>query len=230
MIPIIQADWPAPVHVRAFTTTRIGGVSVPPYDTLNVAAHVDDHPAHVAANRAILREKLQLPSEPVWLAQAHTTIAVEASAFETPPCADASFTRDSDVVCVSMTADCLPVLVCDKKGTVVSAIHAGWKGLAMGILPLTLDKLGIPPEDTLVWLAARLGQMPSKCMKMCAICFYLREWALLSTLSLLVTGFCAICMPLPAPSAQSEGWWACTAVVCVPTQILSDSTPTVGMG
>ena len=139
MIPIIQADWPAPVHVRAFTTTRIGGVSVPPYDTLNVAAHVDDHPAHVAANRAILREKLQLPSEPVWLAQAHTTIAVEASAFETPPCADAAFTRDSDVVCVSMTADCLPVLVCDKKGTVVSAIHAGWKGLAMGILPLTLD-------------------------------------------------------------------------------------------
>lgn len=155
MFPIIPADWPAPKHIHAFTTTRQGGVSKPPYESFNVGMHVNDDPADVKANRCALRAIL--PSEPCWLAQEHTTIALEVAPFENPPRADASYTREKNKVCVVMTADCLPILICDKQGSVVSAVHAGWRGLATGILPITLDALGIPAKDTLVWLGPAIG-------------------------------------------------------------------------
>lgn len=157
MIPIIKPHWPAPAHVHAFTTTRVGGVSLAPYDTLNLGAYVKDNPDHIAQNRKIVCEALSLPSEPAWLAQQHTTVVLKAAAFDTPPCADASFTREKGKVCVVTTADCLPVLVCDKTGTVVSAIHAGWRGLAGGIVPFTLEHLNIAAEETLVWLGPAIG-------------------------------------------------------------------------
>ena len=155
MFPIIKPDWPAPKNVHGFTTTRIGGVSKSPYDTFNLGDHVKDNPGDVKKNREILRAKI--PSEPFWLAQNHTTIALEVAPFEVPPHADASYTREPKKVCLVMTADCLPILVCDKKGTVVSAIHAGWRGLAMGILPITLEALNIPVEETLVWFGPAIG-------------------------------------------------------------------------
>lgn len=157
MFPIIQPNWPAPAHVHAFTTTREGGVSQSSYVSFNLAMHVNDDPQAVAENRA--RLQTQLPSTPCWLKQEHTTLIVEAQAYPEPPLADASYSREANRVCVVMTADCLPILVCDRAGTIVSAIHAGWRGLAAGILPITLDKLGIPPEDTLVWLGPAIGPL-----------------------------------------------------------------------
>ncbi|HNA31254.1 MAG TPA: peptidoglycan editing factor PgeF [Thiobacillaceae bacterium] len=188
-------DWPAPANVRALTTTRAGGVSGPPYDSLNPASHVGDEPAAVAENRRILRQAL--PAEPLWLNQVHGTRVFELllptltlptrgeGTYTSPasgggregenpagptlsgpgpfqrgnitPEADASFTLLPGLVCAVLTADCLPVLFCDDAGTVVAAAHAGWRGLAGGVLEETVKAMKVAPDRILAWLGPAIG-------------------------------------------------------------------------
>jgi YfiH family protein len=148
-------DWPASAHVRAFSTTRAGGVSRPPYDSMNPASHVGDDPAAVAENRRILMA--DLPAEPLWLNQVHGNAVVERADGLEPPCADAAIAHEAGKVCVVMTADCLPVLFTDLAGSVVAAAHAGWRGLARGILEETVAAMKVPPEKIMVWLGPAIG-------------------------------------------------------------------------
>lgn len=152
----ILPDWPAPARVRALQTTRRGGVSLPPYDGFNLGSHVGDRPEAVAANRSCLAE--HLPASPCWLEQVHgTRVLALPPAGAGPWEADAAFTRQGRVVCAVMTADCLPVLLCDRQGTVVAAAHAGWRGLLAGILEQTVGALGVPGSQLLAWLGPAIG-------------------------------------------------------------------------
>lgn len=158
MIDVINPNWPAPPHVKAFTTTRLGGFSLAPFDTLNLAMHVEDSKADVSQNRALLQKKKQLPHAPLWLEQNHTTIVVDADKpFDAYPEGDASHTYLPGRVCAVLTADCLPLLITDTQGTQVAAVHAGWRGLADGIVPATVSKLKAHPKDLLVWLGPAIG-------------------------------------------------------------------------
>lgn len=150
----IIPDWPAPASVRALTTTRLGGTSAAPFDGFNLADHVGDDPAAVTANRALLRG--MLPAEPVWLRQIHGCRCIDA-ATATDNEADAAFARTPGVVCAVLTADCLPLLLCDTAGTAVAAVHAGWRGLASGVIEATLTALGLPGERLLAWLGPAIG-------------------------------------------------------------------------
>ncbi|HQT71691.1 MAG TPA: peptidoglycan editing factor PgeF [Thiobacillus sp.] len=134
-------------------TTREGGVSYAPWASFNLGDHVGDDLAHVAANRARLRQGL--PSEPGWLKQVHSASVVETGAGV--PQADASITRQAGTVSVVLTADCLPVLFCDRAGSVVAAAHAGWRGLADGVLEATVAAMKVPPADILAWMGAAIG-------------------------------------------------------------------------
>jgi len=158
----LRPDWPAPARVRAAMTTRGGGVSQLAFHSLNLGTSGDD-PAHVAENRRRLREALQLPSEPVWLKQVHGTRVVrlpggdEGATQGEPPEADASYTTEPGVVCAVQAADCLPVLFCDDAGQVVAAAHAGWRGLAAGVLEATVRALPAKPANLMAWLGAAIG-------------------------------------------------------------------------
>lgn len=148
-------DWPAPSCVRALMTTRSGGLCTAPFDGFNLATHVGDNPASVAANREALRA--WLPAEPLWLNQVHGLTVAEAGR-ESAGCeGDAAIARCHDQVCVVMTADCLPVLFCDIQGTVVAAAHAGWRGLANGVLEATVARMQKPPSEILAWFGAAIG-------------------------------------------------------------------------
>ncbi|MBL8451432.1 MAG: peptidoglycan editing factor PgeF [Zoogloea sp.] len=151
----IHPDWPAPARVRALSTTRAGGLGTAPYNTLNLGTHVGDDPARVAANRAILRQAL--PAEPCWLNQVHGVNVVEAGVEEGVPDADAAVSRQSGRVCVVMTADCLPVLLCDQAGSVVAAAHAGWRGLHGGVIEAAVQAMNVPPGQLLAWLGPAIG-------------------------------------------------------------------------
>ncbi len=153
----IEADWPAPPGVRAGVTTRLGGVSTAPFDSLNLGDHVGDDGAAVAANRALLEQRLGLPGAPCWLRQVHGTAVVELPAATAAPEADGAFTRQSGVVCAVLTADCLPLLLCDREGRRVAALHAGWRGLAAGVVEQTLDRLGTPAAEVMAWLGPAIG-------------------------------------------------------------------------
>ncbi|MGL6160047.1 peptidoglycan editing factor PgeF [Microbulbifer sp.] len=150
-------DWPAPKNVRAATTLRSGGHSAGPYASFNLGAHTGDDPGAVAANRALLRRELELPAEPQWLEQIHGDRAVEARADGLVRTADASFARAPGAVCAVLTADCLPLLLCDKSGTCVAAVHAGWRGLAGGVVRSALDALDCEPGELLAWLGPAIG-------------------------------------------------------------------------
>lgn len=150
-------DWPAPANVKTLQTTRHGGVSVAPYDSMNIGLHVGDVPHAVARNRQLLSSLL--PSEPVWLEQVHGTAVASADAAGCRVLADACIARKPGSVCVVMTADCLPLLLCDVDGTVVGAAHAGWKGLAAGVIEATVQAMGIAPQKLLVWLGPAIGQL-----------------------------------------------------------------------
>ena len=155
---LLIPDWPAPAWVRSASSTRQGGVSQSPFDSLNLALHVDDRAADVVRNRQRLVEKLTLPGEPRWLNQVHgVTVADLDSALGELPDADASITCAANTVCAVLTADCLPVLFCDRTGTQVAAAHAGWRGLAAGILEATVAAFAAPPEEILVWLGPAIG-------------------------------------------------------------------------
>ncbi|HEY5800319.1 MAG TPA: peptidoglycan editing factor PgeF [Burkholderiaceae bacterium] len=159
-------DWPAaPRNVRAVVTTRAGGVSRPPYDDgqggggFNPANHVGDDPSDVARNRALLAA--MLPGEPLWLEQVHGIQVCDAGAPREPNLilqADASVTDRADVVCAIMTADCLPVLLSDRDGKVVAAAHAGWRGLAGGVLEATVAAMNAKGASEIVaWLGPAIG-------------------------------------------------------------------------
>ena len=143
--------------VRAVSTTRQGGISPPPYARFNLAEHVGDDPAHVAENRRRLAAMAGFPIEPAWLEQVHGITVVDAETALMPVAADAAFTRKPGRPCVVMTADCLPVLLCDRAGTVVAAAHAGWRGLAGGVMGATVARLATPPSELLVWLGPAIG-------------------------------------------------------------------------
>ncbi len=154
----LEASWPAPAHVRAGTTLRRLGQSSSPYEHFNLALHVGDDADKVLANRAMLKSYLQLPMEPCWLEQVHGVNVVDASGLLPVGLeADASYSRESGKVCVVMTADCLPVLFCNRQGTTVAAAHAGWRGLADGVLEAAVEQAGLIPDDTLVWLGPGIG-------------------------------------------------------------------------
>ena len=151
----ITPDWPAPAGVHALTTLRSGGVSQGPYADWNLAAHVDDDPEAVRENRRRLRTRFGLPTEPAWLDQVHGGTVVNAARITTPVQADGSYAGAAGVVCAVLSADCLPVLFCSQDGQRVAAVHAGWRGLAGGVLEAALDALG--PGDYLAWLGPAIG-------------------------------------------------------------------------
>lgn len=151
----IKPDWPLPPHVHAATTLRSGGVSIGGYASLNPASHVDDKPEHVMTNRQIIRDMLDLPTEPVWLQQVHGVQVVKADQVVGVPEADASFTDQANTVCAVMTADCLPVLFCGDNGKVIAAAHAGWRGLQAGIIKQTLSAMHC--EQVSIWLGPAIG-------------------------------------------------------------------------
>jgi len=156
----IAPDWPAPPTVRAAATLRSGGVSQGVFSSLNLGSHVGDEAAAVAENRRLLRAALKLPAEPTWLNQVHGIEVVDAEGVtpEAPPTADASVARSAGAVCVVMTADCLPVLFCDRAGTRVGAAHAGWRGLAGGVLGETVKALDVQPSQLMAWLGPAIEQ------------------------------------------------------------------------
>lgn len=154
-LAFITPDWPAPANVKALQTTRNGGVSMGVYASLNLGDHVKDQPQHVAANRQLL--STYLPSEPVWLNQVHGVRVIDAALSSCLENADASFTARKQVVCVTMTADCLPVLLCDQNGTVVAAIHAGWRSLCDGVIEATIAAMPVPANQLMAWLGPAIG-------------------------------------------------------------------------
>lgn len=154
-LDFITPDWPAPKRVKALQTTRAGGVSEAPYMSLNLGAHVNDNPIAVAKNRQLLSP--YLPSEPVWVNQVHGVEVIDAATSSCLQNADASFTTKPNVVCVTMTADCLPVLFCDKKGSVVAAVHAGWRGLCDGVIEAAITKMQVHASEILAWLGPAIG-------------------------------------------------------------------------
>lgn len=151
----ITPNWPAPANVKALQTTRQGGVSDEPYNSLNLGEHVKDNPMAVAKNRQLLNA--YLPSEPVWLNQVHGVRVLDAALSSCLENADASFTKKNNVVCVTMTADCLPVLLCDTHGTVVAAVHAGWRSLCDGVIEATVASMQIDGALLMAWLGPAIG-------------------------------------------------------------------------
>lgn len=153
----IRPDWPAPPAIHAWVTTRAGGVSSGAFASLNLADHVGDEPAAVASNRRLLSRGLALPAEPIWLTQVHGCAAADADLAQTGCQADAAVARVPGRVCAVLTADCLPILLCDRGGTRVAAVHAGWRGLADGVVEGALSMLGGDPGELMAWLGPAIG-------------------------------------------------------------------------
>lgn len=151
----IVPDWPAPPQVRALITTRAGGASRGVYAGLNLGLNSGDDVDAVAQNRASLRQ--WLPAEPLWLRQVHGTFAVDAVAVDATPEADAAFARRPGTICAALTADCLPLLLCDAAGTTVAAVHAGWRGLCAGVIEQVLLAIDLAPQSMLAYLGPAIG-------------------------------------------------------------------------
>jgi YfiH family protein len=151
----ITPDWPAPRNVRALITTRAGGSSRGPYASLNLGLRTGDEPRAVAANRAALRAAL--PQEPRWLRQVHAGGVVAADDVEAPVEADAAVARRPGTVCAVLIADCVPVLLADRAGTAVAIAHAGWRGLAAGVVENTVRAMACEPGDLLAFLGPGIG-------------------------------------------------------------------------
>jgi purine-nucleoside/S-methyl-5'-thioadenosine phosphorylase / adenosine deaminase len=155
--PLIRPDWPAPATVRAACTTREGGVSRGPWAGLNLGRSSGDDPAAVDENRRRVAAALGLPGEPCWLRQVHGVRVAPMPESAPHPEADASYATAAGVVCAVQAADCMPVLFCDEAGTMVAAAHAGWRGLAGGVLEATVAALPAPPARLLAWMGPALG-------------------------------------------------------------------------
>ena len=153
----LDADWPVPSGVMALSTYRGGGASTGRFASLNLGDHVGDDPHAVAENRSRLVREAALPREPQWLAQVHGVAVADLDAGPPLRSADAAFTRQPDRVCAILTADCLPVLLAAESGEVVGAAHAGWRGLAAGVIEATVRAMGVAPERMLAWLGPAIG-------------------------------------------------------------------------
>ncbi|MBC7755379.1 MAG: peptidoglycan editing factor PgeF [Bdellovibrio sp.] len=156
----ITPNWPAPANVKALQTMRAGGISLAPYDSFNLGGHVSDNPIHVAQNRQSLSQFL--PSKPVWLNQVHginvlNLDEIVAAQTDCVPDADASFSTRKNVVSVTITADCLPILLCDTAGTLVASIHAGWRSLCDGVIEATIAKMGADSSQLMAWFGPAIG-------------------------------------------------------------------------
>lgn len=152
----IEADWPAPANIHAGVTTRLGGSSQAPFNSFNLATHVGDDPAAVARNRALLRKHLDLPSEPRWLQQVHGSVIRDAAETGSSR-ADASWADRPGEVCAVLTADCVPILLCNRSGTEIAAVHAGWRGLSDGIIAKAVARFRAEPGMLLAWLGPHIG-------------------------------------------------------------------------
>ena len=158
---LLEFEWHLPPGVRAAFTTRQGGVSAAPWDSFNLGVHVNDAPEAVAANRARLKSLLSLPSEPSWLSQVHGVDVVDldkAGDLLGPPSADAAIAHERGRVCTIMVADCLPVLFASRDGSRIGAAHAGWRGLASGVLEKTVAALGVPGSQIAAWLGPAISR------------------------------------------------------------------------
>lgn len=156
--PLLLPDWPAPANVRAVCSTRNGGCSTGVYASLNLGNHVADNAEQVAENRRRYQQLAKMPAAPVWLNQVHGTAVSVLSKTSVPDdTADASVTCEQGVVATVMTADCLPLLLCDKAGTQVAAVHAGWRGLCDGVIEATLAHFS-KPDEVLVYLGPAISQ------------------------------------------------------------------------
>lgn len=154
----ICPEWPAPNYIKAYTTTRVTGHSKVPFDNFNLAMHVEDDPKAVTKNREQLINELKLPHEPIWLHQVHGTAVVSINgSLKDEPAADAAITHEHNRICTVLTADCLPILLCDAEGKAVAAIHAGWRGLLAGVIDNAVEALSLPPENILAWLGPAIG-------------------------------------------------------------------------
>lgn len=155
----ITPTWPAPNNVFAYTTTRVGGHSQASYASFNLANDIGEDKQLVQQNRSLLTEILQLPSEPFWLKQVHSNkvIAIEDIKQDQVLAYDASFTRAANTVCVITTADCLPLLICNRAGTTVAAIHAGWRGLVNGVIENTINTIDEDPSQLMAWMGPAIG-------------------------------------------------------------------------
>lgn len=151
----ISPEWPAPKKVKTLVTTRLEGVSQGVYQGLNLGDHVGDSWVDVAQNRTLVREVL--PSEPHWLRQVHGNTVAYADQLKELVEADAAVAREENTVCAILTADCLPVLFCAINGSVVGAAHAGWRGLAAGVLEQTVEVMAYPPVQIMAWLGPAIG-------------------------------------------------------------------------
>jgi purine-nucleoside/S-methyl-5'-thioadenosine phosphorylase / adenosine deaminase len=156
-----EPDWPAPQGVRALSSLRgapaTGGASQAPYAWLNLGAHVGDDPAAVAENRRLLRSRAGLPAEPSWLAQVHGVAVADLDGAASQGPADAAITRRLGKVCAILTADCLPIVFTTDTGDGVAAAHAGWRGLAAGVIGATVRAMAVPPERLIAWLGPAIG-------------------------------------------------------------------------
>lgn len=156
---LIIPSWKVKNTVHAFTTTRKGGVSIAPFDSLNLGDHVNDHPEAVAQNRALLTQFAQLPQAPHYLTQIHSTKVLRLPLAENADlCADAVYTNQPNQVCLVMTADCLPVLFCSQDGQEIAAAHAGWRGLCDGMLEATVAEFQCSPHTISAWLGPAISQ------------------------------------------------------------------------
>ncbi len=151
ILDYIKANWQLKNNVFALSTTTIGGISKPPYDTNNLATHVGDNELDVQDNRKQLIEQLNLPSTPQWLEQTHSNHCVVIET-DSNRIADASVTRKPNIVLAILTADCLPIVITNKQGSEIAAIHAGWRGLANGIIENTIAKIQSPSDHLIAWI------------------------------------------------------------------------------
>lgn len=157
----VVPDWPAPPNVHAAVTTRLQpGRSAGPFGAFNLGTRNGDDWIAVAANRADLRRRLALPASPHWLHQVHSTTVFDADAQQDTgdePQADAAVARGADVVLAVLTADCLPILLCSDDGAAIAVAHAGWRGLAAGVIEATLARMGGDAAHVLAWLGPAIG-------------------------------------------------------------------------
>ena len=160
MIPAwIVPDWPAPASVRAASALRIGGVSPRPWSALNLGEHVGDEPVRVAANRRLLGRALDLPEAPAWLEQVHgrEVLQLDGSTLPATRIADGAATGRPGRVLAVLTADCLPVLFCRTDGSRIGIAHAGWRGLAEGVLEAAVEAMDAPADQVLAWIGPGIG-------------------------------------------------------------------------
>lgn len=154
---VIYPNWNVTKKIKAFTTCRSGGVSSPPFDSLNLGSHVGDEIQKVEENRKRLITFKNLPNSPLYLNQTHSTRIIKLPYTGNNLNADASYTNQKNQICLVMTADCLPVLLCNKQGTEVAAVHAGWRGLCDGILENSIQQFQSSPSDIIAWLGPAIG-------------------------------------------------------------------------